>query len=242
MNKSVLFIVRRILPVWVCFLLAANSAFAQQPGLEPDPNAPIKNLKVIREESDGKGHITRVVQYNKGNIRITETIFITKGPSQRVLNTPIRPDTLVKSLVEVVVSKSQYRVGVYYRKQLIRSYKAVFGPNPMLNKCMEGDRCTPEGGFKITSKNGASKYNKFMLLSYPNDSAYVRFNKLKASGKIPPTARIGGDIGIHGIWKGGDDMIEMGIGWTDGCVAIKNKDVEELYSLVGVGTTVTIKR
>jgi lipoprotein-anchoring transpeptidase ErfK/SrfK len=240
MNKCVLFVLRVCVPV--ILLLNAYTGFAQQPGLEVDPNAPVKNLKLIREESDGKGHITRIVQYTKGNIRITETIYITKGPSLHVLNIPIKPDTLNKSLMEIVVSKSQYRVGLYYRKQLIRSYKAVFGPNPMNNKCMEGDRCTPEGGFKITNKNPASKYNKFMLLSYPNDSAYQRFNKLKASGKIPSTARIGGDIGIHGIWKGGDDMIEMGIGWTDGCVAIKNKDIEELFSLVGVGTKVTIKR
>lgn len=107
---------------------------------------------------------------------------------------------------------------------------------------MEGDRNTPEGMFTITNKNPGSKYTKFMGLSYPNDSAYQRFNKLKATGKIPATARIGGDVGIHGIWKGGDDMIEMGVGWTDGCVALKNRDIEELFSLVGVGTKVTIRR
>ena len=107
---------------------------------------------------------------------------------------------------------------------------------------MEGDRCTPEGVFHIAGKNPNSKYNKFMLLSYPNDSARIRFNKLKQQGLIPKTARIGGDIGIHGIWKGGDDMIEMGVGWTDGCVALKNRDVEELYTFVGVGTKVVIRK
>ncbi|GAA4452031.1 L,D-transpeptidase [Rurimicrobium arvi] len=211
-------------------------------GLEVDKDAPVKNLKLVREEDDGKGHIIRTVQYSKGNVRVTETIFITKGPAVTELHVPIRPDTLVKNLLEIVVSKSSYRVGLYYRNRLIRSYKAVFGPNPKFNKLMEGDRNTPEGKFTITNKNPASKYNKFMLLSYPNDSAYARFNMLKKQGKIPADARIGGDIGIHGIWKGGDDMIEMGVGWTDGCVAIKNKDIEELFSLVGVGTKVTIRR
>lgn len=219
-----------------------GSWHSQAQGLKVDESAPVKNLKVLSEESDGKGHITRVVQYSKGNIRVTETIFITKGPSLRELTTPIKADTLIKNLLEIVVSKSSYRVGLYYRKRLIRSYKAVFGPNPRLNKIMEGDRNTPEGMFTITNKNPGSKYTKFMGLSYPNDSAYQRFNKLKATGKIPATARIGGDVGIHGIWKGGDDMIEMGVGWTDGCVALKNKDIEELFSLVGVGTRVTIKR
>ncbi len=229
---------RYCLLILFTFYLGITSA----QGLTVDANAPIKNLKLIREESDGKGNITRIVQYNKGNIKVTETILITKGPNLRVLNIPIRPDTLIKSLLEIVVSKSQYRVALYYRNHIIRLYKAVFGPNPMLDKCMEGDRCTPEGGFRIASKNPASKYNKFMLLNYPNDSATIRFNKLKAAGRIPAHARIGGDVGIHGIWKGGDDMIEMGVGWTDGCVALKNKDIEELFSFVGVGTKVTIRR
>lgn len=199
----------------------------------------IKDLKLIKEESDGKGCIVRIIQYTKGNIRVTETITIRKSPVIS-LNRPINPDTLVNDSLMVMVSKSQYRVSLYYKKRMIRSYKAVFGPNPQLNKCMEGDRCTPEGSFRISGKNSASKYNKFMLLNYPNDSATVRFNKLKADGAIPKTAKIGGAIGIHGIWKGGDDMIEMGIGWTDGCVALKNKDIEELFSLIDVGTKVMI--
>ena len=228
--------------VCACCVIFLGAINAQGQGLKVEEAAPIKNLKVLSEESDGKGHITRIVQYSKGNIRVTETIVITKPPVLREPKFPINADTLVKNLLEIVVSKSSYRVGLYYRNRLIRSYKAVFGPNPGLNKIMEGDRNTPEGKFTITNKNPGSKYTKFMLLSYPNDSAYTRFNRLKASGKIPATARIGGDVGIHGIWKGGDDMIEMGVGWTDGCVAIKNKDIEELFSLVGVGTKVTIKR
>lgn len=224
------------------FVLFSQFQSLHAQGLKVNEALPVKDLKVISEESDGKGHITRVVQYTKGNIKITETIFITKAPSQKELNRPINPDTLVKSQLEIIVSKSFYRVGLYYKNRLIRSYKAVFGPNPNFNKIMEGDRNTPEGKFTITSKNPASQYNKFMLISYPNDSAFIRFNKMKAAGKIPPTAKIGGSVGIHGIWKGGDDMIEMGVGWTDGCVAIKNKDIEELFSFVGVGTKVTIKR
>ena len=125
---------------------------------------------------------------------------------------------------------------------MIRSYAAVFGPRPLENKYMEGDRCTPEGWYKIKMKNPASQYNKFMLLDYPNDSTIKRFTALKQKGAVPATAKMGGNVGIHGIWKGGDDMIELGVGWTDGCVALKNADVDELYSFVGVGTRVCIKR
>jgi len=200
-----------------------------------------RNLKLVREYSDGKGHIIREVQYDQGNMRVTETIIMSKKLTigQRV---PILPDTMNKDSVMVLVDKTEYTVKVYYRRRMVRNYRAVFGPNPRQNKCMEGDRCTPEGWFKITSKNPQSKYNKFMLLSYPTDSSRIRFNQLKEQGIIPKSARIGGDIGIHGIWKGGDDMIEMGVGWTDGCVALKNKDVEELFAMVGIGTRVFIKK
>jgi murein L,D-transpeptidase YafK len=81
-----------------------------------------------------------------------------------------------------------------------------------------------------------------MLLDYPNDTALARFNALKQKGAVPPSARPGGNVGIHGIWQGGDDMIDLGVGWTDGCVALRNKDIEELYKFIGVGTRVLITR
>lgn len=229
----------RIIPLTTLFIFLFNSMlFAQDSKYNQERP---KNVKLVKEYSDGKGHIIREIQYNQGSMRVTETIIIPKtvGFNQRVA---IMPDTMNKDSVMIMVDKTKYSVKVYYRRRMVRNYKAVFGPTPKQNKCMEGDRCTPEGWFKITNKNPRSKYNKFMLLSYPNDSAMLRFNKLKHDGLIPKTARIGGDIGIHGIWNGGDDMIELGVGWTDGCVALKNKDVEELFAMVGVGTRVYIKK
>jgi hypothetical protein len=219
-----------------CILLS-SVIFAQELKNIEKPH----NLKVLKEYSDGKGNIVREIQYSQGAIRVTEMTITPKvlGIGMKV---PIRADTLNKDSVMVLVDKSRYMVQVFYRRRMVRNYRAVFGPNPKQNKCMEGDRCTPEGWFKITNKNPNSKYNKFMLLSYPNDSSLVRFNKLKQQGVIPKGARIGGDIGIHGIWNGGDDMIEMGVGWTDGCVALKNRDIEELYTFVGVGTRVYIRK
>jgi murein L,D-transpeptidase YafK len=199
------------------------------------------NIKVLDEYSDGKGNTVRVIQFSEGLMRVTQTIIEPKKVAIGV-RVPIRADTLKKDSVVLLIEKSKYMLQVYYRRRVIRSYKAVFGPNPLMNKCMEGDRCTPEGIFKIATKNPNSKYDKFMGLNYPNDSSYVRFNKLKAAGQLPASARIGGDVGIHGIWPGGDDMIQLGIGWTDGCIALQNKDIEELYTLVGVGTKVVIRK
>ena len=197
------------------------------------------NLKVLEEHKDKDGNIVRTVEYSKSGNRITETQLIRVLPN---LHRPINPDTLNKDSVMVVVNKSHYVVEVYYRRRMVRSYKAVFGPKPLENKIMEGDRCTPEGWFIIQTKNPNSKYHKFLLLNYPNDSAIARFNDMKAKGALPKSARIGGAVGIHGIWPGGDDMIEKGVCWTDGCVAIKNKDIDELYSFVGAGTRVYIKK
>ncbi len=199
-----------------------------------------KDAKVIDEHKDANGNTVRTIQYYQGKSQVTQTMII--PPTSKINLRPINPDTLNKDSVMVVVNKSKYIVEVFYRKRMIRSYKAVFGPKPQLDKTMEGDRNTPEGWYTIQNKNPNSKYDKFLRLNYPNDSAIAAFNRLKDKGQVPHNARIGGDIGIHGVWKGGDDMIEMGVCWTDGCIALKNKDVEELYSFVGVGTRVYIRK
>jgi hypothetical protein len=203
------------------------------------PSARPRDIKILDERKDKNGNTIRTIQYYVGNDKITETVIVKPNLNFRV---PIKADTMIKDSVLIIVNKSKYNVEVYYRRRKIRSYKAVFGPKPLENKLREGDRCTPEGWFTISSKKPNSKYHMFMLLDYPNDSAIARFNALKQKGVLPPSARIGGDIGIHGIWKGGDDMIEMGVCWTDGCVAIKNKDMEELYTFAGVGTKVLIRK
>lgn len=200
------------------------------------------DLKIIREYDDGRGNTIRELQYKQGAIKVTEQIIVPKVYTGIGVKVAYNPDTIKTDSLYLVVDKSKYCIQLCYRKKILRAYKAVFGPNPKLNKIMEGDRNTPEGWYRISNKNPNSKYNKFMLINYPNDSAYARFNKLKSKGMIPQTARIGGSVGIHGIWKGGDDMIEMGVGWTDGCVALKNCDIEELYNLVKVGMRVYIKK
>ncbi len=217
-------------------LLVSISAFAQKEADRP------RDLKILREFDDGRGNIIREVQYKQGNIRVTEQIILPKVYTGIGIKVPFNIDTMNKDSLYVVVDKSKYCVQLCYRKKIIKAYKAVFGPNPKANKCMEGDRCTPEGWFKISNKNPNSKYNKFMLISYPNDTAIARFNKMKEKGLIPKSARIGGDIGIHGIWQGGDDLIEMGVGWTDGCIALKNVDIEDLYKFIKIGTRVYIKK
>lgn len=237
--SSVMGSIKHLLSISAILLFFAAPAMAQ----ENDNVARPKDAKLVREYEDGKGHLVREIKYTKGNMLVTETIIMPK-PARGTYNYKIAvdPDTLNKDSLWVVVDKRNYNVRVYYKKTLIRSYKAVFGPKPLIDKCMEGDRCTPEGWFTISNKHVSSKYNKFLGISYPTDESKAKFSKLKNEGKIPKSARIGGNIGLHGIWDGGDDMIELGVGWTDGCIAMKNSDINDLYRIVAVGARVCIKK
>ncbi len=210
-------------------LFSAQHAWAQAP----------TDMKILEEHRNAAGDIVRTIQYTQGGKRVTETRTIKQF---QPLTQPIDPDTLNRDSLFVVVNKSRFVLDVYYRRKKIRSYKVVFGPRPRENKMMKGDRCTPEGKFSVLNKHVSARYDKFIQIDYPNDSSRVRFEQLKKRGAIPANAEIGGDVGIHGIWKGGDEMIDMGVGWTDGCIAMKNKDIEELYRILDVGVKVFIRK
>jgi lipoprotein-anchoring transpeptidase ErfK/SrfK len=81
-----------------------------------------------------------------------------------------------------------------------------------------------------------------MALDYPNQESYEKFNQRRQRGEIPSYARIGGGIGIHGTWPHEDYQIDRYQNWTDGCISLKNSDVEELYRYIPVGTQVTIRK
>ena len=117
----------------------------------------------------------------------------------------------------------------------VRTYDAEVGSNALEVKQRQGDRATPEGRYFIVGKKdrGQSRYYRALLLDYPNDADRRRFAAAQRREEIPPGARIGGLIEIHG--DGG-----RGQNWTEGCVALSNRDLDDLYPRVGVGTRVTI--
>jgi murein L,D-transpeptidase YafK len=101
----------------------------------------------------------------------------------------------------------------------------VFGNNSLADKKMQGDKNTPEGTFKITSKRVHDKWCRFLAIDYPNAESRRKFNERKQRGEIPANANIGGDIGIHGTWPNDDIMVDRYKNWTLGCVSMKNVDV-----------------
>ena len=118
---------------------------------------------------------------------------------------------------------------------VIKTYKIALGGDPVGPKERQGDNKTPEGTYIIDSRNGDSGYHLSLHISYPNEKDKMRAKELGISP--------GGDIMIHGIKNGfslfGASHAE--VDWTNGCIAVTNQEMEEIYKLVPVGTIVEIR-
>jgi len=159
--------------------------------------------------------------------------------------------------VKLVVSRKNYRIELYSDKLLIKSYKSVFGKNNSTIKTSKGDLVTPIGEYKICAIDTNSKFHKYLHISYPNDKDaaealkqdYINKDEFDAinlayrKNECPPAeTSLGSNIGIHGI--GEYDFIFRNLpftfNWTDGSIAVSNKDIDELFSVVKIGTPVKI--
>ncbi|MGH2644080.1 MAG: L,D-transpeptidase family protein [Chitinophagaceae bacterium] len=152
------------------------------------------------------------------------------------------PAKIDRDKVFLLIIKSNYRLYLYEDTKLLKAYKVVFGNNDLGDKRREGDRETPDGTFYIIAKHDDKRWNKFMLLDYPNKESTEKFDYRKEHGLIPANAKIGGGIGIHGCRPGVQLGIDLRVNWTNGCIGMKNEDVDELFDIVKVGTPVVIRQ
>jgi lipoprotein-anchoring transpeptidase ErfK/SrfK len=150
--------------------------------------------------------------------------------------------TMPVAPVQIIIDKSSYELYVYDKIGWFATYPVVFGNNTLDDKKIEGDRNTPEGSFKIANKRVHEKWDRYMGLNYPTQESLAKFNRRKQTGEVPSNASPGGGIGIHGTWPNEDYVIDRYKNWTNGCISLKNEDVEDLYSYVPVGTPVTIRK
>lgn len=150
--------------------------------------------------------------------------------------------SLPVSPVRIVVDKSNYELYVYDAKGWYATYPVVFGNRNLDDKKMEGDRKTPEGTFHITAKRYHNKWSRFMALDYPTKQDLAKFEERRRRGEVPAKASPGGGIGIHGTWPHEGFVIDRYNNWTNGCISLKNEDVQELYSFIPVGTPITIRK
>jgi len=139
-----------------------------------------------------------------------------------------------RSTAAVIVDKAWRRLYLY-RSGRTDSFDVEFGRNWLGPKRMEGDDATPEGEYRVTRRlgRGQTRYHRALLIDYPNAADRDRFARARAAGDLPPGARIGGSIELHG---GGGRAVD----WTDGCVALSDADMERLFELVPEGTPVLI--
>lgn len=135
----------------------------------------------------------------------------------------------------VVVEKSARKLTLWSHGRLLATYRVCLGPHPVGPKEREGDGRTPEGHYRIDSRNAQSKYHLALHVSYPNTDDRARARRL---GVKP-----GGEIMIHGLpnrWPVVSGMISY-TDWTAGCIAVTNSEIEEIWKLVPIGTAVDIR-
>lgn len=169
------------------------------------------------------------------------------SPAKRIYYGPYAPrlaeraNRSIQGEIYLVVNKRKYELKVYDKEGWYATFPAVFGSKSLDDKLMQGDRKTPEGVFHIVSKRLHEKWDRIMDLDYPTPADVAKFNQRKASGQIPPSARIGDGIAIHGTWPHDDAAVDGYQMWTNGCISLKNEDMDELYSIAQIGTKVIIQ-
>ncbi len=135
----------------------------------------------------------------------------------------------------IVVEKLAGELRVYKDGKLKHTFKAEFGPNWLGDKNHQGDQATPEGSYLVTRKKEKRQtiYYKALLLNYPNSDDLQRYKQNVKKGVIPKHIDVGGLIEIHG--HGG-----QGFNWTNGCVALSDRDMDVVFRLASVNTPVII--
>lgn len=150
-------------------------------------------------------------------------------------------ENINKDSISILIEKTEYKLTVLYNNEKIKSYPIVFGSNPIDDKLRQGDSCTPEGFFKVRALYPHKSWSKFIWIDYPTEDSWEKHNSAKSSGLISENSSIGGEIGIHGVPKDYDNMIDEKYNWTLGCISLKNTDVNEIYKIIMVGTKIEIR-
>ncbi len=150
--------------------------------------------------------------------------------------TPVVPADLAHASVDkVLVLKSRHQLQLMSGGQALKTYRVSLGKNPRGPKEHEGDMRTPEGFYWLDWRKVSDRFNLAIHVSYPNvtDAAKARSAGVAAGGMIM----------IHGTPDSEDypEWYFNTLDWTDGCIAMKNQDMRELWSMVKDGTLIEIR-
>ena len=135
---------------------------------------------------------------------------------------------------QVVVYKGKRQLQLMRAGKVLRTYRIALGDRPVGHKRQEGDEKTPEGAYVLDWRNAKSRYYKSIHISYPNAQDQ---EQARRRGVSP-----GGDIMIHGMnnqtaWLG---SIQHWKDWTNGCIAVSNAEMDEIWKLVKNDTPIQI--
>ncbi|MFN4057821.1 MAG: L,D-transpeptidase family protein [Roseinatronobacter sp.] len=132
-------------------------------------------------------------------------------------------------VTQIIVYKAERRMELWHHNRMLRSFRVDLGGNPFNHKERRGDRRTPEGDYLIDRRNPNSRFHLSIGIDYPNaaDRTFAAEN-----GWDP-----GGDIFIHGR---GPEFPNARGDWTDGCIAVTDREMEDIYAMVRIGTPIRI--
>lgn len=138
----------------------------------------------------------------------------------------------------IVVDKRRRRMHLYFRDRVLRSYRVALGQNPAGHKRAQGDGRTPEGLYYVDLKKSESRFGLALRVSYPN----ARDRAAAAGRGTPP----GGDIYVHGQPAEAAALAYFRLkfareDWTDGCIAVTNAEMAEIFRSVREGTPILIR-
>jgi len=140
-----------------------------------------------------------------------------------------------KTADRIVIVKSTRTMTLESNGRALKTYKVALGSQPVGAKERQGDHKTPEGEYAIDAKNEQSRFFMALHLSYPNAADRARAHNLGVSP--------GGDVEIHGLgkqygWIGARHRL---VDWTDGCIAVTNEEIQEIFGMLPMGTRVEIR-
>lgn len=142
----------------------------------------------------------------------------------------------LQSVDNILVEKSKRMMYLRQGDTVLKSYKISLGGNPVGPKVKEGDSKTPEGNYKIEWHNPNSSYHLSLRISYPNAEQKRKAKENNYSA--------GGDIMIHGFPNWAPNALFKYVhhnrDWTDGCIAVTDEEMTEIYHAVKDGTPITV--
>lgn len=175
--------------------------------------------------------VARIIRTGRVSVILLGVVLLASACGAELPQGPIGPVRADR----VVVEKGKRLLHLVAAGKIVRTYRIALGGSPVGPKTREGDGKTPEGQYVVDGRNGGSAYHRALHISYPSPADRERARR---SGVRP-----GEDIMIHGVrnglgWIGG---LHRWLDWTQGCIAVTNQEIEEIWAAAPNGTPIELK-